>query len=79
MRRGTSSSDPGAGTGFVATSAEGRFAQNLMKGNSDSLARLECKKDVRHLGVALEVARRSSILGLCTIWVEPVEKCRFKN
>jgi hypothetical protein len=30
-----------------AISAEGKFARNLMKWNSDSLSNLECKKDVR--------------------------------
>ncbi|MEG5004302.1 hypothetical protein QUB17_11620 [Microcoleus sp. B5-C4] len=33
-----------------ATSAEGKFARNLMKWNSDNLTNLECKKDVRRLG-----------------------------
>ncbi|WP_422614752.1 DUF6753 family protein [Microcoleus asticus] len=33
-----------------------KLARNLMKWNSDSLTNLECKKDVRRLGVTLEVA-----------------------
>ncbi len=61
------------------TSAEGKFARNLMKWNSDSLSNLECKKDVRRLGVSLEVARKPATSGFCTIWVEPVEKRRFRN
>lgn len=62
-----------------ATSGEGRFARNLMRWNSDGLTNLECKKDVKRLGVTLEVAGRPSISGFCTIWVEPVEKRRFKD
>lgn len=50
-----------------------------MKWNSDSLTNLECKKDVQRLGVTLEVAGRASRSGFCTIWVEPVEKRRFRN
>ncbi|WP_333152689.1 DUF6753 family protein [Microcoleus sp. B9-D4] len=48
-------------------SVEGKFAN------------LECKKDVRHLGVTLEVAGRPATSGLCTIWVEPGEKRKFKD
>lgn len=62
-----------------ATSAEGKFARNLMKWNSDSLTNLECKKDVRRLQVTLEVAGRAAMSGFCTIWVEPVEKRKFKD
>ena len=61
-----------------ASSAEGKFARNLMKWNADSLTDLECKKDVRRLGVTLEVAGRPATSGFCTIWVEPVEKRKFK-
>jgi hypothetical protein len=62
-----------------ATSGEGKFARNLMRWNSDSLSNLECKKDVRRLGVTLEVAGRPATEGFCTIWVDPVEKRKFKN
>ena len=62
-----------------ATSTEGKFARNLMKWNSDGLTNLECKKDVRRLGVTLEVAGRPATSGFCTIWVEPLEKRRFKD
>jgi hypothetical protein len=62
-----------------ATSAEGKLARNLMKWNSDSLTNLECKKDVKRLGVTLEVAGRPAREGFCTIWVEPVEKRRFSD
>jgi hypothetical protein len=62
-----------------ATSAEGKLARNLMKWNSDSLSSLECKKDVRRLGVTLEVEGRPATEGFCTIWVESVEKRKFKN
>jgi hypothetical protein len=51
----------------------------LMKWNSDSLTNLECKKDVKRLGVTLEVAGRPATEGFCTIWVEPVEKRRFRD
>ena len=61
-----------------ATSGEGKFAQNLMRWNLDSLSNLECKKDVKRLGVTLEVAGRPATSGFCTIWVEPVEKRKFK-
>jgi hypothetical protein len=44
-----------------------------MKWNSDSLTNLECKKDVKRLGVTLEVAGRPATSGFCTIWVEPVK------
>jgi hypothetical protein len=56
------------------TSADGKFARNLIKWNSDSLTNLECKKEVRRLGVTLEVAGRASTSRFCTMWVEPVEK-----
>jgi hypothetical protein len=62
-----------------ATSAEGKFARNLMKWNSDSLTNLECKKDVKRLGVTLEVAGRPATSGFCTIWVESVEKRKFSD
>jgi hypothetical protein len=62
-----------------ATSAEGKFARNLMRWNSDGLTDLECKKDVERLGVTLEVAGRPATSGFCTIWVEPVEKRRFRK
>jgi hypothetical protein len=62
-----------------ATSTEGKFAQNLMKWNADSLTDLECKKDVKRLGVTLEVAGRPANSGFCTIWVEPVEKRKFRD
>ena len=56
------------------TSADGKFARNLIKWNSDSLTNLECKKEVRRLGVTLELAWRASTSRFCTMWVEPVEK-----
>lgn len=62
-----------------ATSAEGKCDRNLIKWNSDSLTNLECKKDVKRLGVTLEVAGRPAKSGFCTIWVESMEKRRFKN
>ena len=62
-----------------ATSGEGKFARNLMRWNSDSLTNLECKKDVKRLGVTLEVAGRPATEGFCTIWVEPLEKRRFRD
>ncbi|MGB7891087.1 MAG: DUF6753 family protein [Microcoleus sp.] len=54
-----------------------KLARNLMKWNSDSLTNLECKKDVRRLGVTLEVAGRASTWGFCTIWVEPLKNRKF--
>lgn len=62
-----------------ATSGEGKFARNLMKWNSDSLTNLECKKDVKRLGVTLEVAGRSATSGFCTIWVEPPKQRKFSR
>ncbi|MEG4940821.1 DUF6753 family protein [Microcoleus sp. F4-D5] len=62
-----------------ASSAEGRFARNLMKWNSDSLTNLECKKDVLRLGVTLEVTGRPATSGFCTIWVESPEYRKFKD
>lgn len=62
-----------------ATSGEGKFARNLIRWNSDGLTELECKKDVERLGVTLEVAGRPATSGFCTIWVEPIEKRRFKD
>ncbi|WP_445316327.1 DUF6753 family protein [Microcoleus vaginatus] len=50
-----------------ASSAEGKFARNLIGWNSDSCANLECKKDVRRLGVTLEVAGWPATSGFCTI------------
>ena len=61
------------------TSAEGKFARNLMKWNSDSLSNLECKKDVLRLGVTLEVAGRPASSGFCSVWVEPPELRRFRD
>lgn len=62
-----------------ATSAEGTFARNLIEWNSDSLTDLEYKKDVKLLGVTLEVAGRPANSGFCTIWVEPPERRKFKD
>ena len=62
-----------------ATSAEGKFARNLMRWNADSLTNLDCKKDVKRLGVTLEVAGRPATSGFCTIWVEPVQKRKFRD
>ncbi|WP_265238874.1 DUF6753 family protein [Lyngbya sp. CCAP 1446/10] len=62
-----------------ATRAEGKCDRNLMKWNSDGLTNLECKKDVKRLGVTLEVAGRQATSGFCTIWVEPVEKRKFRG
>jgi hypothetical protein len=62
-----------------ATSAEGKLARNLMKWNSDSLTNLECKKDIRRLGVTLEIAGRPATSGFCTVWVEPPDQRRFRN
>jgi hypothetical protein len=62
-----------------ATSAEGKFARNLMKWSSDSLTNLQCKKDVKRLGVTLEVAGKPAKSGFCTIWMESVEKRNFEN
>ncbi|MFB2880615.1 DUF6753 family protein [Floridanema aerugineum] len=62
-----------------ATSNEGKFARNLMRWNSDSLTNLECKKDVKRLGVTLEVAGRPATEGFCTIWVESLEKRKFRE
>ncbi|MEG4857024.1 hypothetical protein QUB75_05065 [Microcoleus sp. K1-B6] len=50
-----------------ATSAEEKFARNLMKWNADSLTDLECKKDVKRLGVTLKVAGGLANSGFCTI------------
>jgi hypothetical protein len=61
-----------------ATSAEGKFARNLMRWNLDSLTNLECKKDVKRLGLTLEVAGRPATEGFCTIWVESIEKRKFR-
>ncbi|WP_333330155.1 DUF6753 family protein [Microcoleus sp. BROC3] len=49
------------------SSAEGKFARNFIWWNSDSFANLECTKDVRRLGVTLEVAGWPATSGLCTI------------
>ena len=62
-----------------ATSAEGKFARNLMKWNADSLSNLECKKEVERLGVTLEVAGRPATSGFCTIWVDPPEQRMFRD
>jgi len=62
-----------------ATSGEEKLARNLMKWNSDSLTDLECKKDVRRLGVTLEVAGRPATSGFCTIWVESPEHRKFRD
>ena len=41
-----------------------------MKWNSGSVTDRECNKDVKRLGVTLEVAGRASISGFCTICME---------
>ena len=50
-----------------------------MKWNSDSLTNLECKKDVKRLGVTLELVGRPATEGFCTIWVESIEKRKFRD
>jgi len=50
-----------------------------MKWNSDSLTNLECKNDVKRLGVTLEVAGRPATSGFCTVWVESIEQRKFKD
>lgn len=60
-----------------AASKEGKLAQNLLKWNTDSLSNLNCKKDVKQLGVTLELQGRKATEGFCTIWVEPLEKRKF--
>jgi hypothetical protein len=62
-----------------ATSAEGKFARNLMKWNADSLTNLECKKDVQRLGVTREVAGRPATSEFCTVWAESIEQRKFKD
>lgn len=61
-----------------AQSKEGKLARNLLKWNAGSLDNLDCKKDVKRLGVTLELQGRKATEGFCTIWVEPPEKRRFK-
>ena len=50
-----------------AASKEGKLAQNFLKWNTDSLGNLNCKKDVKQLGVTLELQGRKATEGSCTI------------
>jgi hypothetical protein len=60
-----------------AESNEGKFARNLMRWNAGSLHNLDCKNDVKRLGVTLEIQGRKATEGFCTIWVVSPEKRKF--
>lgn len=60
-----------------AESKEGKFARNLMHWNAGSLDNLDCKNDVKRLGVTLEIQGRKATEGFCTIWVVSPEKRKF--
>ncbi len=60
-----------------AESKEGKFARNLMRWNAGSLDNLDCKNDVKRLGVTLEIQGRKATEGFCTIWVVSPEKRKF--
>jgi hypothetical protein len=67
-----------------AGSNEGKFARNIMEWNRELLSRdqsgeLTCSKDVKRLGVTLEIGSSSkkAISGFCTLWVQPFNQRRF--
>ncbi|MBX9252468.1 hypothetical protein H1Q63_00435 [Desmonostoc muscorum CCALA 125] len=67
-----------------ATSNEGKFAHNLMQWNQDLLSRdqngqLTCAKDVKRLGVTLEIgaSSRKASSGFCTLWTSPSNQRQF--
>jgi hypothetical protein len=60
-----------------AESKEGKFARNLIRWNAGSLDNLDCKNDVKRLGVTLEIQGRKATEGFCTIWVVSPEKRKF--
>jgi hypothetical protein len=65
-----------------ATSAEGKLARNLISWNRDLLSQdksgqLACTRDVKRLGVTLELGKQKALSGFCTIWVQPPNQRRF--
>lgn len=67
-----------------ATTNEGKFARNLMEWNRDLLSRdradqLACTKEVKRLGVTLEMgtSSRKAVSGFCTVWVQPPSQRKF--
>jgi hypothetical protein len=62
-----------------AESNEGKFARNLIRWNAGSLDNLDCKNDVKRLGVTLEIQGRKATEGFCTIWVVSPEKRKFRS
>lgn len=62
-----------------ATSAEGKFARNLMKWNSGQLIDKSCTKDVALEGSSVIFNGRRSTYGFCLVWIEPPENRKFKD
>lgn len=67
-----------------ATTNEGKFARSLMEWNRDLLSRdstgqLACAKEVKRLGVTLEMGASSkkAVSGFCTVWVQPPNQRKF--
>jgi hypothetical protein len=66
------------------TTNEGKFARNFMEWNRDLLSRdsagqLACTKEVKRLGVTLEMgaSSRKAVSGFCTLWVQPPNQRKF--
>ena len=66
------------------TTNEGKFARNFMEWNRDLLSRdsagqLTCTKEVKRLGVTLEMGASSkkAVSGFCTLWVQPLNQRKF--
>ncbi|MTJ14996.1 DUF2207 domain-containing protein [Anabaena sp. UHCC 0187] len=66
------------------TTNEGKFARNFMEWNRDLLSRdsagqLACTKEVKRLGVTLEMGASSkkAVSGFCTLWVQPLNQRKF--
>lgn len=67
-----------------ATTNEGKFARNFMEWNRDLLSRdstsqLACTREVKRLGVTLEIGQsnRKAVSGFCTLWVQPPNQRKF--
>jgi hypothetical protein len=67
-----------------AITNEGQLARNLMEWNRDLFSRdnvgqFICAKEVKRLGVTLEIegSSRKAVSGFCTVWVQPPNQRRF--
>lgn len=64
-----------------AESKEGRYARDLMRWNSALLegspGERDCEKDVKRLGVTLEIPGKKAVSGFCVLWTQPSKSRQF--